>query len=153
MFSSRSFSSPCLPSSISVPAAHQRVSPPGRQTAGCSESKTNGTGRPSDALALHFPMFAKVGLHHLITCETRVIEYCPIHIDNTLIRPQDDYRLRYRLGDLAQLTSRLPNLLECLLQRGLRAIAFDGDSGNSAGVIDQPHFWADCTKIHSGRRS
>jgi hypothetical protein len=100
-------------------------------------------------------MFAKVGLHHLITCETRVIEYCPIHIDNTLIRPQDDYRLRYRLGDLAQLTSRLPNLLECLLQRGLRAIAFDGDSGNSAGIIDQPHFsfcgGADCNENTFGQ--
>jgi hypothetical protein len=48
-------------------------------------------------------------------------------------------------------------MLKELLQRGLRTIAFDGDSGNSAGVIDRPHFsfcgGADCTKIHSGRRS
>src|SRR3984885_681546 len=95
----------------------------------------------------------KVCFHQLIRRETGVIEYCPVHIPNTAIRSQNDNGLRYCINHLLELSLRLLNLVECCLQRSLRTLALDGDSGDAARVVDQLNFTvtraASFVKIHS----
>src|SRR5271170_6870249 len=96
---------------------------------------------------------AKIHPSQILRRETCVIEYSPIHIHNTAIGSQYNDGLRYRIDHLSELSLRLLNLLECHIQRRLRALALDSDSRDAARVVNQLNFaprrTANFAKIHT----
>src|SRR5713101_1873734 len=85
---------------------------------------------------------AKVRGHHLVHRETGVIQHCPIHVESIPIRPQDDDDLQYGINDLSQLSFRLLDLLECLLERRLGSFSLDRDDGDVSRPLKQPKITA-----------